>query len=105
MIHFLNQHDPGSALVRNSSHINSMFRGFAVTQVYEAKKTKLVQFTFNHAIKADKKRKRKLIINVSLILDVNTYMLRTSGIRKQSTRRMAFMSGNQINTKTFEIPS
>ena len=55
MIHFLNQHDPGSALVRNSSHINSMFRGFAVTQVYEAKKNEVSSVHFQPCYKSRQK--------------------------------------------------
>ena len=65
MIHIMNQHDPGSALVYNSFASTVCWRNSSLTQVTKrnTQSTIGVQFTFRHAIKADKKRKLKLKIS------------------------------------------
>jgi len=70
MIHIFNQHDPESALIHNSFTLNGhswSVEKFQFDASYKTKHTsnnwKLVQFTFSHVIKADKKRKLKLKIS------------------------------------------
>jgi len=58
VIHILNHDDPESAVVHDSSAL-TVYVKFIFDASYTAKYTtnnlKLVQFTFSHAIKADKK--------------------------------------------------
>ena len=54
----MNQHNPASASVYDS--FAYVVDKFLFDKSYKATNQKLVQFTFSHAIKADKKQKQKI---------------------------------------------